>query len=134
MTITTIAGIAGRITGTAAKGLIWAHRTIDWAEVAQIVIEGLKVLIVLTLMAGRATRRFWDALPGWSEQLGRAYSRLLVGAVETVQTVQQTVASIHPLATLAAEMEQLTRAELQAMAGTRRKLSKRQLVALMLAS
>jgi hypothetical protein len=120
MTITTIAGIAGRITGTAAKGLIWANDQIDWAEVAQIVIEGLKV--------------FWDALPSWSEQLGRAYSRLLVGAVETVQTVQQTVAAIHPLATLAAELEQLTRAELQVMAGTRRKISKRQLVALMLAS
>jgi hypothetical protein len=81
MSINTIAGTAGRITGTAAKGLIWAHRTIDWAEVAQIVIEGLKVLVVLTLLAGRATRRqFWDNLPGWSEQVGRLYGQLLTNS------------------------------------------------------
>jgi hypothetical protein len=130
MTITTIAGIAGRILGTAAKGLIWANDHIDWAEVAAIVLHGLQVLIVLALLAGRGARRLWDGLPGFSERIGKAYAALLVGAVETVQIA----AAIHPLATLAAELEQLTRAELQAMAGTRRKLSKRQLVALMLAS
>ena len=73
---TTIAGAAGRITGAAARGLLWAYRTIDWAEVAEIVLHGLQILIVLTLLAGRATRRAWDALPVLSERLGRWYARL----------------------------------------------------------
>ena len=78
MTITTIAGAAGRIAGTAAKGLIWAYHTIDWAEVAEIVLHGLQVLIVLTLLAGRYSRKAWDALPGLSEQLGQWYAAVLL--------------------------------------------------------
>ena len=63
MNTTTIAGTAGRLAGHAARGLIWAYREIDWAEVADVVLHGIKVLIVLTLLAGRLTRRAWDALP-----------------------------------------------------------------------
>ena len=77
MELISIAGTAGRITGTITRGLIWANDHIDWAEVAQIVIQGLKVLVVLTLLAGRATRQFWDNLPGWSEQVGHLYGQLL---------------------------------------------------------
>ena len=74
----TPAARAGRIIGTAARGLIWFNDQIDWAEVAQIVIQGLKVLVVLTLLAGRGARRLWDGLPGFSERLGKAYAALLV--------------------------------------------------------
>lgn len=133
MSINTIAGTAGRITGTAARGLIWAHRTIDWAEVGAIVLEGLQVLIVLTLLAGRATRRAWDALVPTSEALGRSYSRWLVPATEAAQAAAPAAPAIHPLAVLATELEQLTRTELQALACTRRRLAKAQLISLTLA-
>ena len=129
ITITTLAGTAGRALGTAARGLLWAHRTIDWAEVAAIVLHGLQLLIAVTLLAGRTTRRAWDALVPLSERLGQAYSSWLVGtpAVAPVPPV------VHPLQALATELEQLTRAELQALVGTRRKLGKAQLVAMALA-
>lgn len=82
-TTTTLAGTAGRILGTAARGLLWAHRTIDWAEVAAIVLQGLQLLIAATLLAGRTTRRAWDALPGISERMGKAYAAWLVPAAPT---------------------------------------------------
>lgn len=132
MSINTIAGTAGRIAGTITRGLIWAHHTIDWAEVAQIVIEGLKVLIVLTLLAGRATRRFWDALPGWSERIGKAYRRLLLPG--TASTAAPTAPpAVHPLQALATELEQLSRSDLQRLAGSRRRLAKAQLINMALA-
>lgn len=90
-TITTIAGAAGRITGTAARGLIWAHQTIDWAEVGAIVLQGLQILIVLTLLAGRATRRAWDALLGWSERLGRWYGALVAPATKQAEAASAPV-------------------------------------------
>lgn len=129
-TITTIAGIAGRVTGTAARGLIWAYHEIDWAEVAQIVIEGLKILIVLTLLAGRYSRRVWDQLPVISERLGRWYADLLIPAAAPVAIPAAPMQ--HPLAVLAAELEQLSRRELQALAGSRRKIAKTQLIAMAL--
>lgn len=126
MNTTTIAGTAGRITGTTARGLIWVHRTIDWAEVGAIVLHGLQILTVILLMAGRATRRAWDALPALSEQLGRRYALLLLG--------KPAPAAIHPLAELGAQLEALSCRELQALSGSRRKLAKRQLVALLVAA
>lgn len=135
MSITT-AQRAGRIAGTTAKGLIWAYRTIDWAEVAQIVIQGLRILVVLALLAGRGTRRAWDALVPLSERIGRAYSRWLV-TPETVRTVHVPVSApkrAPHLQALEFELEQLMATphrQLMAMAGTRRKLSKRQLVAML---
>lgn len=131
-TTTTFAGQAGRILGTAAKGLIWAHHTIDWAEVAQIVIQGLQVLVVLALLAGRGARRLWDGLPGFSERIGTAYAALLVPheTVQTPVTTPQRAPQRAPhLQALEFELEQL-----MAMAGTRRKLSKRQLVAMLAAA
>ena len=136
LTTTTFAGQAGRILGTAARGLIWACRTINWAEVAQIVIQGLKVLVVLALLAGRGARRLWDGLPGFSERIGKAYAALLVPH-ETVQSVQAPIATPQRaphLQALEFELEQLMATphrQLMAMAGTRRKLSKRQLVAML---
>lgn len=105
----TAAGRAGRIAGTAARGLQWACETIDWAEVGQIVLEGLKLLIVLTLLAGRATRRAWDALPVLSEQLGCWWAQALAPA-PAVPVIQQPIAALAPItATLVAAREALER-------------------------
>lgn len=126
----TIPATAGRIAGTAVRHLIWLERQIDWAEVGAIVLHGLQVLIVLTLLAGRATRRAWDALLELSERMGRCYSRLLVRPAASAPVAPPLV---HPLQPLAIELEQLTRSELQRIAGCRRRLAKAQLVALALA-
>jgi len=72
MNTTTLAGAAGR-----------TLRQIDWSEVAALVIDCLTALAILTLLAGRATRRAWDALPVLSEALGRWYSGWLVGKPES---------------------------------------------------
>lgn len=135
-TTTTWAAAAGRITGTAARGLLWAHRTIDWAEVGAIVLQGLQILIVLTLLAGRATRRGWDALPLLSERLGRVYARMLAGPAVIVTgparpAVRPTAAPI--VTTRRVDLEALTCRQLRELTGTRRKLAKRQLVELAMA-
>ena len=129
MTTTTIAGAAGRITGTAVRGLIWAHQTIDWAEVRAIVLRGLQLLIVLTLLAGRITRRAWDALPELSAAMGSAYARIIVPVTKAIQSAPM----VHPLAELGQQLEALTTRELQAMTGTRRKLAKAALIGLVIA-
>lgn len=121
-TITTIAGTAGRIAGTAAKSILWINDQIDWAEVSQIVIDGIKVLIVLTFLAGRATRMAWAQLLQASEHLGCWYATLLTPTVIPIM--------IHPLADLAHQLEQLTCRELRAITGCRRHLSKAQLIEL----
>lgn len=131
MTIaTTIAGAAGRITGAAARGLLWSYRTIDWAEVAEIVLHGLQILIVLTLLAGRATRRAWDALPVLSERLGRWYARLLVGAT----TAAPAPAPKPCIISIRQELEQLSCRQIRHRYGIRRKLAKQQLIDLALAA
>lgn len=125
MTNTTWAGTAGRLAGTAARGLICAYRTIDWAEVGSIVLHGLQILIVLTLLAGRATRRAWDALPVLSEQLGSWYARLLV----------PTTAAPAPCVTgTRRELEHLSCRQIRERYGIRRKLAKQQLIELALAA
>ena len=122
MNTTTIAGTAGRLAGHAARGLIWAYREIDWAEVADVVLHGIKVLIVLTLLAGRLTRRAWDALPVLSERLGRWYSALLVPSAPA--------AAPEPVRPSISNLEQLSNRELRELLGIRRKLAKRQLLAM----
>ena len=107
-------GCAGRIAGTAARGLQWAYETIDWAEVGQIVLEGIKVLIVFSLLAGRLTRRLWDALPGVSEQLGRRWAEVLAPVpgqpMPAAPVPQQPIAALAPItATLVAAREALER-------------------------
>lgn len=91
----TTARIAGRFIGTAARHAIWLNEQIDWQEVGAIVLHGLQVLIVMTLLAGRYTRRAWDALPVLSERLGKAYSRWLTGS--TPEPVQVTVTPAQPV-------------------------------------
>jgi len=108
MSITTIAGTAGRVTGTAIRGILWVHENTDWPEVRAIVLQGLQVAIVLTLLAGRAARGAWDALPALSAKLGTAYARAIVPATKVTPMV-------HPLA------------------GTRKNVAKRHLVAQLVA-
>lgn len=136
MATITWAGTAGRITGIAAKGLLWAHRTINWAEVAQIVLQGLQILIVLTLLAGRATRSAWDALLEQSERLSRGYARLLLGpAPEPIVIITGPARPVpQPTGPIRAELEAMTCRQLMALTGTRRKLAKRQLLELALAA
>lgn len=131
-TTITMAGAAGRFVGTTICGLRWLNSQIDWAEVLAIILHGLQVLIVLALLAGRLTRRCWDALPGISEQLGRWYARLIVRPASV--PVVTLPAVVHPLAELGQQLEELSRRELQALAGTRRKVSKRELVMLLVAA
>lgn len=118
----TTAQITGRIAGTAYAHTRRAVALIDWQEVAAIVLHGLQVLIVLTLLAGRATRQVWDALPVLSERLGRWYAQLLVPQAIALPPVQ------HPLMALAAELEALTCRELRTMTGVSRKVAKRHLI------
>lgn len=124
MNTTTLAGAAGRVAGTTVRVIC----QIDWAEVAALVLDCLTALAIITLLAGRACRRAWDALPVLGERLGRWYARLLVPAPAV-----PAPPTVHPLAALATSLEALTRRELQALAGTRRNLPRRQLVALALA-
>lgn len=117
MEITTIAGTAGRIASHAVR----IARQVNWAEVRATAWHGLQVAIVLTLLAGRMTRRCWDALPGLSERLGRAYARLLVGPVPVASRP------------VPADLQALTRRQLQQLTGVRRNIPKRELIALALA-
>lgn len=132
-TLLTAARISGRLAGTTCRHLLWLNAQIDWAEVGQIVLHGLQVLIVMTLLAGRGTRRLWDQLPVISERLGKAYAGWLVGTPEPVAAAARTMPVMHPLMALAEQLEALTVRELQVATGCRRKLAKRQLIALALA-
>lgn len=138
MTTTTLAGIAGRIAGTTARGLLWANQQIDWTEVWAIVLHGLQILIVLTLLAGRWTRRAWDALPALSEQLGCWYAARIVPpiVVPAAPAMPAAVTAARPIATRrrAEELALLSSRELRELTGIRRKLAKRQLIELALAA
>lgn len=125
MSITTIAGTAGRVTGTAIRGILWVHQNTDWAEVRAIVIQGLQVAIVLTLLAGRATRCAWDALPGLSEQLGRWYASKIAPMPFIIAPV---VARIN----VRQQLESMTCRQLMELTGIRRKMAKAKLIELAL--
>jgi hypothetical protein len=128
MNTTTLAGHAGRFAGTTARILI---HEVDWAEVADLVIDCLKVAIVMALLAGRYTRRAWDALPGISEQLGRWYSRRLVAARATYAPV---AVAARVTADRATSLARLTNRQLMVLAGTRRRLPKAQLIQMVMAA
>lgn len=127
-----MAGGAGRIVGTTIRGLLWINAQIDWAEACAVALHGLQVLIVLALLAGRMTRHWWDALPGLSERLGCWYAGLVASAPPV--PVVRISPGVHPLAELGEQLEQLSCRELRELAGVRRKLSKRELVALLVAA
>jgi hypothetical protein len=132
------AAIAGRLAGTAARGLIRFHQQVDWAEVGQIVVQGLQLLVVAALLAGRYSRRAWGALVPLSERLGKAYVRLLLGTApaSAAAPAQPRLALVSPPSHQgqALKLEGLTQRQLMVLARTRRKLSKRQLVAMVVAA
>ena len=130
MSTTTLAGTAGRITGTAAAGVIWVYRNTDWADVWETVLQGLKVAIILTLLAGRLARRWWDALPGWSEQLGQWYA----ARVAPVALPAFQVAPVPARVDVRQQLEGMTCRQLREITGIRRKVAKAQLIELALAA
>lgn len=75
----TFAQFTGKLTGTAVAKAIAVNRLINWRDVAEIVIHGLKVLITLTILAGQYTRKAWDSLPSFSENLGQIWAGILYG-------------------------------------------------------
>lgn len=91
--MSTTATIA-RTLGTAYGYTRYTASLIDWSEVQEIVIEGIKILIVMTLLAGRATRQAWESLIVASERLGKIYARLVVGTTPTTTTTTTTVKEI----------------------------------------
>jgi hypothetical protein len=132
MTTTSFAGYLGRIVGTTARVLITLERQIDWGQVSSVVLQGLKVLVVLTYLAGQATRKAWDALPKLSERLGRFYSSFLVASEAPPAPELKVVPSTQPQPSL--DLQGLTQRQLMVIAGTRRKLAKHQLIEMVLAA
>lgn len=131
---TAYAALAGRIAGTAYAHARRTISLIDWAEVGSIVLHGLQILIVLTLLAGRYTRRAWDTLLQLSEAMGKAYAAWIAPAPQVLASpAKQPIPAINPLLLIADDLASLTRRELQALTGCRRKLSKAQLVAIAIA-
>ena len=114
---------------------------INWAEVAQIVGQGLITVAVLTYLAGWYLGRW---LHRANDQLARIWVQLWVPASDA-QPATPAVASQkrtpstpaaplqHPLQAVATELQQLTVKELQLLCGTRRRLAKRELVAWLVA-
>jgi hypothetical protein len=86
-----------RTAGYLASHSVRLAQQIDWQEVGAIALEALKIAIVLTLLAGRATRWVWDSLPGWSEALGRWYSSLLVGEAQLTREEPAQPAPVAPV-------------------------------------
>jgi hypothetical protein len=148
MKTTTIAGIAGRITGTVAAGAIWVYRETDWAKVGQIVLCGLQIAIVLTLLAGRATRSAWDALPGLSEQLGQWYADRITppnyvidmtgmdwyAPIQFLPVPAYIPAPVPARVEVRQQLESMTCRQLREITGIRRKVAKAQLIELALAA
>jgi len=77
-TTTTFAGHVGRFTGTIVREAIKIEAMIDWAEVFEIVKDGLKVLIVMLYLAGKYTRQQWHNLPSYSEKLGKLWASFVI--------------------------------------------------------
>jgi hypothetical protein len=147
-TTVALAATAGRITGTAAAGVIWIHKNTDWAEAWSALLQGLKVAIVLALLAGRITRRWWDALPGWSEQLGQWYADRITPPdevidltgmgwftpIESLPAPAYIPAAVPARVEVRQQLEALTCRQLREITGIRRKVAKAQLIELVLAA
>lgn len=123
--------IAGRIAGTATRYV----NQINWAEVMETFLHGLKVMIAITLVLARYSRQAWDNLPAWSEKVGKAYSSLIVGHVTKSVGVTAVKAppAQHPLQEIADDLQSMTCSQLRALVGTKRKLTKAQLIAMAVA-
>lgn len=115
----TAAGIAGRVCGTAWRGLQWANQQIDWREVAAIFGHGLVALVVLAYYAGfelgRAVRRA-------NGVLAALWRRLWVPPAAPAQP------AVHPLAMIADELQTLSCRQLRQVGGIRAKRSKAYLI------
>ena len=114
---------------------------IDWAEVGQIVLQGLITLAVLTYLAGwylgrwlhRANdqlARFWVQLVVPARETGPGTPNLLsqLGSEPARETAPctQVAPMLHPMAAVASELLELTAAELRAVLGTRQRCSQAQ--------
>lgn len=123
--------LAGRIfwpvIHATVAGLRWATRNIDWRMVAMIVIEGLAVIAASLWTAAVWSHRMLIVL---SERAGHCFAALITTTETTMAAIQPMV---HPLADVAAELESLTCVQLRAMLGTKRKLRKAELIAMLLA-
>lgn len=123
MNKTSFAAHAGRVAGT----VVAVARQIDWAEVGQIVVHGLIACAVAVYVAGEMSGR-------WLHCLNDRLAQVLAGTSAMPIPARPVAAPItHPLAELAAELEQLTVQQLRTITGIRRKLAKRELVAWALA-
>ena len=127
---------AGQLTGqllwplihATIRGLRWAARNIDWRLVAMIVLEGLVILAAGSYYLLRNSHR---QLIKASATLGHIYAAFLTQQQQQqIKTVQPL---IHPLASIATELEALTVKQLRTMTGTRQKLRKAELIALAIA-
>lgn len=123
--------LAGRILWpvihATVAGLRWAARNIDWHMVAIVVIDGFAVIA-----AGLWTAAVWShrMLINLSERAGQCFAALITTTETTMAVIQPMV---HPLADVAAELESLTCVQLRAMLGTKRKVRKAELIAMLLA-
>ena len=129
MSNTTLAGCVGRIVGTAARHLIALERQIDWREVAAIVWHGLIAFAAMTYVAGQLTGA---ALHRLNDGAAGFWRQLLVPCQGPASKPRQPF--VHPLALQADALQQLTRRELNAITGIRRRTAKAQLVATYLAA
>lgn len=125
---------------------IWA--LIDWADVGQIVIEGVVITAIFTFMAGRGLGRWMHRL---NDQLAADWVRIWVGAPAAPTAARSRGAVlllpaarppagllmpapvIAPAGPTAEQLMALTVRELMTLTGCRRKLSKRALVEIAMA-
>jgi hypothetical protein len=124
-----------------ADGISWLLAQIDWAEVRATVAAGARVLIAAVITLALTAHQLVITT---SAALGRRYAALLsadANAQISHATLNGKSASgpkdreqkTGDARDLAAELEQLTRSQLQALTGCRSKLPKAQLVSLALA-
>lgn len=138
MELKTAAGVAGKVCGTAWRGLQWANHQIDWREVGAIVWHGLIVLAVMTYHAGYETGR---AVHCANDTLAALWRRLWVpqdAAVAPVMTAHPPAVlaqpAIHPLALIADDLQLLSCRQLRQLGGIRAKRSKAYLIAALCAA
>lgn len=100
---------------------------IEWQEVANIVIQGLAILIVGTYYLGLQTRRAIDFAADY-------LADVWVAAIATDANVAVVPAYTHPLYDMVAELETMTQRQLMKVAGVRSRKSKKDLINIILAA